>query len=585
MPEFAVTLWVALVSGAISAISAIILTILVTPARNPNGVTTSTPWLLRAPLLPLVCTVVPGLIAIYTLILRFAFGARDFHLPARANIASPILVAATLIAGTLTAAYSVLKLRAHLLAEARGKLDASGEIRAGERHRNDQEAAYSERFAEAVKLLADDRPISRIAGAHLVLAIGDEWNSPGAQQRCFDVLLSHLRGLNRDESFEDESQSRSSREEVRLITSEMLRHLSDGPDSWQVVAGDFSGAVLSDFDLTGIGPLPRLDLRGARLLGDGSIPATTSSLTPKLAGFLCEGDLNVEMDVHWEDLDLANAEVIGSATFTAEGDVKTLPSSLSAQGLVVHGDLNLPFNEFRADVILDSATIDGRVVVGSRELGAAFGTPLAPTSFSASDATFRELWIRRAVPGPRLDLTNAAGSVDLSGSKFSVEVTANKLDVSTGLHIKDTRFDSLLVLDGAIMPNRVDLDGVILSDAAAGAISSSDFALRDQLLALREAPEPSRSFDDNRAFDWRTAIAPYRGKYLPELFDDVERRLSQLESSLPVDWHARPTFTASVMSAVSRAAAKTGAPQEAEADLQRTLRNSLHLASDEQDRP
>ena len=74
------------------------------------------------------------------------------------------------------------------------------------------------------------------------------------------------------------------------------------------------------------------------------------------------------------------------------------------------------------------------------------------------------------------------------------------------------------------------------------------------------------------------------GGSLSELIDDLEARLSQLEGSLPVDWHARPTFTAKVMSAVSRAVAKADASQATEKTLQRALRDSLQLASDEQER-
>lgn len=585
MPEVATTVWVAMVSGGISTVSTVFVVIWVRSAQKASEVRAGDPWLLRAPLLPLVLAVVSGLVAVYALILHFAFGAVDFQLPARANVTSPILVAATLIAGTLTAAYAVLKIRAHLLTEARGRLDASGEVRAGEKHRNDQEAAYSERFAEAVKLLADERPISRIAGAHLVLAIGNEWKSPGAQQRCLDVLLSHLRGLNRDESFDDESESRSSREEVRLITSEVLRHLSDDDEAWEVTAGDFTGAVIGDFDLTGVSRLPRLDLRGTRILGDLFIPSTASGSAPRLSDLTCEGALDIEVSSGWTELDLTNAEVGGSVTISATGDIKTLTSPLGASGLTLGGDLNLAFDSFQADVVLDSASIEGRVAVGSPELGAAFGTRDAVPVFSAVGASFGEFSLRRAAPGPRLDLADATGRVDLSGSRFDVEVTANNLDASTGLHFKDASFGSLLVLDGASTPSKLDLDGVTLSDAAIGSINSSDFGLRDQLLALRESPKPDRSFSANRAFDWESAIAPYRDQCDAALIDDLEERLARLAESLPVDWHARTTFTAKVMSAVSRAVARTEGSPEIEDTLQRALRDSLQLAADGQEAP
>lgn len=597
MLELAVTVWVAIVGG----IAAIVLVgIALLWPRMAGGdqqareSRTGDPWLLRAPLLPLVLAVVSGLIAVYALILHFAFGAADFQLPAQANITSPILVAATLIAGTLTAAYAVLKLRAHLLAEARGKLDANGELRAGEKHKNDQEAAYSERFSEAVRLLADTRPISRIAGAHLILAIGDEWKSPGAQQRCFDVLLSHLRGLNIKDSLEDESKSKSSREEVRLITGELLRRLGDGPSAWGISIGDFSGAVLADLHFGGVSGLASLDLRGAHILGDLSIPAKTSATAPQLSGLLCDGDLKIESSPAWQDtkglaLDLSDAEVGGSVALAGAPSSRTLDGDLLASGLAVEGDLSLDFDLFLGDVTLDSASIAGRVMLGSPDRGAFYGTVVEingkpvkrPTLVSAVGTTFGEFNVRRSDQGPRLDLTEAEGEVDLTGSTFHVEVTANNLDASAGLQIKDATFDSLFVLDGATLPRKVDLHGVTFSKDAKGSFKASNFALREEFLTHDEEVKPDQPFKDNRIFDWRTVIAPFREQYSSELIDDLDLRLSQIETSLPVDWHTRTTFTAKVMSAVSRAVARADAPETVENTLQRALRESLHLASDE----
>lgn len=594
MPDLAVTLWVAIAVGLLSLACWITVSVWIKTTRKSKETDASEPWLLRAPLLPLVLAVVSGLVAVYALILHFAFGAADFQLPAQANITSPILVAATLIAGTLTAAYAVLKLRAHLLAEARGKLDATGEVRAGERHRNDQEAIYSERFSEAVKLLADTRPISRIAGAHLILAIGDEWNSPGAQQRCFDVLLSHLRGLNSKDSLEDESKSKSSREEVRLITGELLRRLGDGPSAWGITIGDFSGAVLADLIFVGVSGLASLDLRGAHILGGLSVPAKTSETVPQLSGLLCDGDMEIESNPEWDEtngmvLDLSDAKVGGSVALAGPLSSRTLYGDLLASGLSVEGDLSLDFDLFLGDVTLDSASIAGLIAFGSPEHGALYGTVVdineksvkRPTLVSAVGARFGEFNLRRSEQGPRLDLTEAEGVVDLTGSIFHVEVTANNLDASAGLQIKDATFDSLFVLDGATMPRKVDLHGVTFSKDARGSFKASNFALREEFLAHDEETKPDRPFKDNRVFDWRTVIAPYREQYSPELVDDLTMRLSQIETTLPVDWHIRTTFTAQVMSAVSRAVARADAPEAVEKTLQRALRESLHLAPDE----
>ncbi|CAN7310850.1 hypothetical protein LJR045_001621 [Microbacterium sp. LjRoot45] len=211
------TAWAAIICGAVFAI--LVGWMLMGSLKRRSGAD-SEPWLLRAPLLRLVLAVVSGLIALYSLLLLLAFGAEDFSLPDKANIASPVIVAATLIAGVLTAAYAVLKFRAHLLSEARGKIDAQEDQRAGDKHRADQEFALIERFSKAVGLLAAEQPISRIAGAHLVLALGDEWTS--GTQRCFDVLTSHLRALGENKAIEDDSLfGPGVREEIRLITAEL----------------------------------------------------------------------------------------------------------------------------------------------------------------------------------------------------------------------------------------------------------------------------------------------------------------------------------------------------------------------------
>lgn len=581
MPSLSVTVWTAIASGALCAVLVAVVAVFARvssrreAAENRHSGQT---WMLRAPLLPLVVAVVAGLLAIYSLILHFAFGATDFHLPDAANVTSPVLVAATLIAGALTAAYAVLRLRAHLLAEAKGRLDAHGDERADERHRNDQEIAFTDRFAKAVSLLADSQPISRIAGAHLILALGDEWVRDGAQQRCLDVLISHLRGLRQSESFEDESTSRSVREEVRLITSEVLHRLAAGDHTWRVRSGDFSGAVVADFDLSDVSPFESLDLRGAQVLGDLSIPLKASGTAPRLAGLVCEGDVSIEWADTWVDLDLSNADVGGALALTG----KVLPGALSAPSLHVGGDLVLGFESFEGDIVLDSSEIMGSAVVGSFELGATFGTETKPTWLSATGASFEAFSLRRSGRGPQLDLTGAAGAVDFSRSVFPVEVTANELDASTGLSLRGARFEGALVFDGAKVPSVIDLDGLYLSDRARSAISSSEFALRDQLLAHGQVVAPVRTAESDAGFDWRSAIEPLRDRAGEAFMAELESRLRRIESDLPLDWHTRRPFTARVMSEVSRAAAKVDAPKSVEDALHAALRDSLPLAPTEE---
>jgi hypothetical protein len=578
MPDIPVTIWTAIASGGFCVVLIAIVAILAEISRRKlsevkPGARES--WLLRAPLLPLVLAVVAGLLSIYALILHFAFGATDFQLPATANVTSPVLVAATLIAGALTAAYAVLRLRAHLLAEARGRLDAHGEERADERHRNDQEVALTERFARAVALLADTQPISRIAGAHLILALGDEWVRDGAQQRCLDVLISHLRGLHQNETFQNGPGSRSVREEVRLVTSEVLQRLgASGSNSWKVRAGDFSGAVVADFDLAGVQTFASLDLRGAQVLGDLLIPREASDTAPRLAGLVCEGDVSVEWADTWVDLDLSNVDVGGAMALTG----KILPGVLVGASLHVGGDLSLGFESFEGDILLDSSEIEGAVVVGSSELGAVFGTEAKSTLLSLTGASFQEFRLRRSGRGPQLDITGAIGAVDLSRSTFPFEVTANGLDASSGLSLRGARFEGALVLDRADLPSAIDLDGLFLSDVARSAVSSSEFALRDRLLTYGQGKAPVRVAERDAGFDWRSAIEPLRDRAGEPLMTELESRLSRIESDLPFDWHTRPPFTARVMSEVSRAGAKVDAPKSVEDALHAALRELLPLA-------
>jgi hypothetical protein len=582
MPDLPVTIWTAIASGALCLVLFVLVALNAEFSRRKQlevKPSVSDSWLLRAPLLPLVLAVVAGLLSIYALTLHYAFGASDFQLPAAANVTSPVVVAATLIAGTLTAAYAVLRLRAHLLAEAKGKLDAHGDERADERHRSEQEVAFTERFAKAVALLADEQPISRIAGAHLVLALGDEWSRVGAQQRCLDVLVSHLRALRENEEFDDESGSRGVREEVRLITSEVLRRLGEGTPTWDVRAGDFSGAVVADFDISGLSAFRQLDLRGGKVLGELTIHSAASIAAPKLSGLACEGDLTIEWADNWGDLDLSGAELGRSASFTG----RTLPGVLNLINLHAESDLSLGFESFDGDVILDFAEIGGCAVVGSSELGATFGTEAKPAVFSLVGASFQEFQLRRSARGPQLDLTDAVGAVDLSHSVFPLEVTANRLDASTGLLLRGARFEGALVLDGATVPSSIDLDGLVLSESARSAVSSSEFALRDRLLEQGQEKAPARTVEQDQVFDWRRALEPVRERLGEPLMKEVEYRLRRIEADLPLDWHTRPPFTARVMSEVSRAVAKTDAPTTAEDELHAALKRALPLAPTRED--
>lgn len=565
------------ICGAACSLALVVIAAIIAARRK-----SSEPWLLRAPLLWLVLAVLLGLISIYSLLLLLAFDAPDFKLPSSANVANPVLVAATLVAGALTAAYAVLRLRAHLVAEEKGRIDARGDTRADDRHRSDLEAALIERFAKAVELLASDQAISRIAGAHLVLALGDEWKR-GAQ-RCLDVLVSHLRGLRENYSFDDDTgSSYGVREEVRLITTEVIRRLSVSEDRWDVRAGDFRGAVLGDVDLAEIRSLSVLDFREARILGDLTISRRASHEVPQLAGLTCDGDLSVawtksqnsEEAESRDEIDLSGSSVSGSIVFS--GDL--LDRDLKCSDLRAGGDFSLAFEEFGCDVTLDAAAIQGEIRIGSAALSSVFGINGEQTSLSLADATFSKLTLRNLSSGPLLNLAGANGEVDLSDSRFPFEVVANQLDASSGLNLRRAKFEAALVLDGATIPPAVDVEGLVLSASAYSGIQSSDFAFRERLLGSREVTIPVQHLASDSTFDWRGAMEPLRDGADPTFVEELERRLAHAETNLPLDWQQRTTFTSQIMSDVSRAAAKTDQTEDVTRSMQAALRESLGLTS------
>lgn len=576
MIPLTITAWTAIAAFALCLVLMCVTAFAARPSRGSESAsitltTTTAPWLLRAPLLPLVLAVVTGLIASYALLLHFAFGARDFKLSPATTGANPVLVAATLIAGALTAAYAVLRLRAHLLVETRSRLEAHGDSRADEKHRSDQEVALVDRFSKAVALLAADQAISRIAGAHLILALGDEWST--GTQRCLDVLVSHLRGLRENNTLGDEAVPRGMREEVRLITSEIFRRLSNGGPRWEVRAGDFSGTALDGVELEDAAQVASLDLRGAHILGDLSVPATSSLEAPLLADISCDGDLFVECSPDWTELDLTRAAVAGSIHITGAAPAGTLAGTELQAG----GSLNLSFGVFQSDVTLDGVEVEGDIRVGLAALGAAFGVDGdAPVDLSLVNASFGRLALQRVTRGPRVNVSGAVGVVDFTSSVFPFEVNANRLDASAGLHLRGARFEDALILDGATVPEVVDLDGLFLSDTACSAIESSDFSLRDLMLSATRAKPPRQGSTDGAGFDWRSAIEPLRERAGTHLMQELETRLKGLEANLPLDWRNKTSFAAQVASEVSRALARADAAKDVADEIQSALRNITH---------
>jgi len=110
-----------------------------------------------------------------------------------------------------------------------------------------------ERFGAAATQLGAEQPAVRVAGAHAMARLADEW--PQERQMCIDALCGYLRmPFPPDAPNDDQALVAWRRErEVRLTVLRLIGgHLRDGSaSSWQGYDLDFTGAVLDEADFRG----------------------------------------------------------------------------------------------------------------------------------------------------------------------------------------------------------------------------------------------------------------------------------------------------------------------------------------------
>jgi uncharacterized protein YjbI with pentapeptide repeats len=118
----------------------------------------------------------------------------------------------------------------------------------------DRSTVFNERFATAATQLGDSQPAVRLAGAHAMAGLADDWVEN--RQTCVDVLCAYLRlpydpDPGKHATPVDRAAYRANREVRHTIIRLIGRHLRPGAsESWQGYDLDFTGVVFDGGNFT-----------------------------------------------------------------------------------------------------------------------------------------------------------------------------------------------------------------------------------------------------------------------------------------------------------------------------------------------
>ncbi len=133
------------------------------------------------------------------------------------------------------------------------------------KQRGEEGKDYNDRYRAAAEQLGHEKAAVRLAGVHAMARLADDWVAQRAT--CLDVLSAYLRMPYVAPS---ESEPNATGEaEVRWTVIRQIRdHLRDDAfTSWRGYDWDFTGAVFDGEDFSGATFDGRIDMTGARFLG------------------------------------------------------------------------------------------------------------------------------------------------------------------------------------------------------------------------------------------------------------------------------------------------------------------------------
>ncbi|HEX3961164.1 MAG TPA: hypothetical protein VHZ03_31855 [Trebonia sp.] len=119
---------------------------------------------------------------------------------------------------------------------------------------HDRTRVYNERFATISAQLGDDKPAIRLAGAHAMAGLADDWKD--SRQTCIDVLCAYLRipyeaDPGRDAAAVIRMAYEANREVRHTIIRLIAAHLRDNArTSWQGLDLDFTGVNFDGGDFS-----------------------------------------------------------------------------------------------------------------------------------------------------------------------------------------------------------------------------------------------------------------------------------------------------------------------------------------------
>lgn len=159
-----------------------------------------------------------------------------------------------LVLGTVAGAGALFAL---VVAYRRQRLAEVADERDQRRALDDLTRVFNERFAAAAQQLGHAEPAVRLAGAHAMAGLADDWEH--GRQTCIDVLCAYLQLPYEPEPSEDAQASDrlvfARNRRVRITILDIITaHLRDGvaPVSWQGHNFNFDGTVFDYGNFTGV---------------------------------------------------------------------------------------------------------------------------------------------------------------------------------------------------------------------------------------------------------------------------------------------------------------------------------------------
>ncbi|WP_433520419.1 pentapeptide repeat-containing protein [Nocardia pseudovaccinii] len=245
---------------------------------------------------------------------------------------------------------------AALVAYLNGQLTREQDDRRKNIERQDERRSeLHERYSGSAKMLADDKPEIRAAGAHSLVGLVDDWHYFGESstaddstlpemQACVQLLCSYLRGERRlstqsNEHLYENGVRSTICDLIRVNSAKWRRH---GIEELHLAGANLQGSDFHDADLTGAN-LELVDFTSADLTG-ATLTGANCWQTKFVEGSLHDADLSgaILVSANFYKASLIHANLSGAELSTHKLETELYPAL--AQFLGTEGPFEYAFN-------------------------------------------------------------------------------------------------------------------------------------------------------------------------------------------------------------------------------------------------